>query len=152
MRPGAGWNRQFSRLPPQPLNEGSSSDNGGEAAAQRPAIGPSAPTSRPVRYSASATRSSDVSAEPCAFIMPLVSASTMKLGDIARIDERVGARVVGMAWQAAQFRSNIADSALASEAGAAAAPGRTAKPRIAAAASENHRRRGSRAYRIRRKA
>jgi hypothetical protein len=40
--------------------------------------------------------------------MPLVSASTMTLGDIARIDERVGARVVGTAWQVAQCCSNEA--------------------------------------------
>jgi transposase InsO family protein len=84
--------------------------------------------------------------------MPLVSASTMKLGDIARSDERVGARVAGTAWQAPQFRSNMADPGLASGAGGAAPPGRSAKQRIAAAARENRPSREFRAHRMRRKA
>jgi hypothetical protein len=74
-----------------------------------PAIGASAPSFRPVRYSASAIRSPAVRAEPCAFIMPWVRESTMKLGDIALKDARVGARAVGTIWQAAQSRSNSAD-------------------------------------------
>jgi hypothetical protein len=61
----------------------------------------------------------------------------MKLGDIARIDERVGARVVGIAWQAAQCCSNDASCTLASGVCDSAALIRGAKPMSAAARSKS---------------
>jgi hypothetical protein len=39
----------------------------------------------------------------------------VKLGDIALKDAREGARPVGTIWQAAQSRSNTADSGLTSD-------------------------------------
>jgi hypothetical protein len=36
-------------------------------------------------------------------MMPLVSASTMKFGDIACSEDRAGARVAGFSWQTAQL-------------------------------------------------
>ena len=50
----------------------------------------------------------------CAFIMPLVSASTDRRGDVARIDGRVGARSSGMASQAGRCYSTRASCTLAS--------------------------------------
>ena len=72
------------------------------------------------------------------------------LGAFAITGDR--ARVAGMVWQPAQWRSNSAASALASGACAFAALGRSAKPRTAAAASRNGRRRRRQRNRIRRKA
>jgi hypothetical protein len=56
---------------------------------------------------------------------------------LARIDERVGARVVGIAWQAAQCCSNEASCTLSSGACDSAALIRGAKPMTAAARSKS---------------
>jgi hypothetical protein len=44
-------------------------------------------------------------------MIPLVSASTMKLSDIACSDARAGARVAGLLWQTAQFCSKTVSGA-----------------------------------------
>jgi hypothetical protein len=84
--------------------------NGGCAPLHRPPIGASAPIFLPVRNSASAMRRLDDKFAPCAFRIPLVSASTMKLGDITPSEARAGARVAGLLWQTAQFCSNSTSS------------------------------------------
>jgi hypothetical protein len=77
------------------LNDGASSESGAGEPVQRPAMGACAPIFLPVRYSASDARSSGESAEPGTFMIPLVSASTIRFGDIERSAARDGARVAG---------------------------------------------------------